>query len=466
MVRTRWFVPVVILVVCWSLTTHGRYSDSGDEPHYLMVMQSLVADRDLDLSNNYAEHQGRAFGAGGLEAGPHVQSTRDGRAFPVHDIGLPILLVPVYVFATHVSGLVSPSVLHGFRMTPGLFAYSIISLFMIAIACASAAITRASLVAAGARAGLATCIVLVVWLSPPVLSNSFLVFPEGVALLATAWSLHFTVTSSPKASSWCAIALGLGLLPWFHRKYVLYGAAWLVVLLWRHRARFGELSKMERGLAAALFIAPQVALAAWTWQHWGNLGGPLTVGGVPFSWRAFESGSAGLLVDRENGLFVWAPALALLPAAWALGWRRTGDLLVPVVLLFLMSAAHDQWWGGFSPAARFLVPLAPVFALVAAVALEQRVFRRVSLALVVPQLLIAAYGWQHTRALWPQGDGHNRVVGGLLGLIGAGDGFLPSLRTSVGVPSGAIVWLVLVAAANVLVWLVERRAAAAGPATA
>ena len=177
-------------------------------------------------------------------------------------------------------------------------------------------------------------------------------------------------------------------------------------------------------------------------------------------------GSAtGLLDDRENGLFVWAPALALLPAAWALGWRRTGDLLVPVAPLFLMSAAHDQWWGGFSPAARFLVPLAPIFALVAAVALEHRIFRRVSVALVVPQLLIAAYGWQHTRALWPQGDGHNRVVGGLLGLIGANDGLLPSLRTSIGVTSGAVLWLVLIAAANVLVWLVERRAEAAGPAT-
>ena len=64
----------------------------------------------------------------------------------------------------------------------------------------------------------------------------------------------------------------------------------------------------------------------WTWQHWGNLGGPLTIGGAPFSWHAFRAGSLGLLVDRENGLFVWAPLYALLPAAWALSWPRTRDL--------------------------------------------------------------------------------------------------------------------------------------------
>jgi hypothetical protein len=34
----------VIVVVIWSLTTHGKYADSGDEPHYPMIAQSLVSD--------------------------------------------------------------------------------------------------------------------------------------------------------------------------------------------------------------------------------------------------------------------------------------------------------------------------------------------------------------------------------------------------------------------------------------
>jgi hypothetical protein len=34
--------------------------------------------------------------------------------------------------------------------------------------------------------------------------------------------------------------------------------------------------------------------------------------------------------------------------------------------------------------------------------------------LLIPQILISAYGWQRPRALWPLGDGHNRVVGALM----------------------------------------------------
>ena len=248
--RKPWLVPVVVALVCWALTTHGKYSDSGDEPHYLMVMQSLVTDGDLDLSNNYAEHQGRVFGADALAPGQHIESTLDGRMFPVHDIGLPVLLAPVYLLATHVSRLVSPSLLQGFRMTPGLFAYSIISLFMIAIASTAAAIARSALIETGIEAGLASGAVLVAWLSPPVLSNSFLVFPEVIALCVTAAALRVAVTRSAHVSRGAlfAVALSLGCLPWFHRKYVIYGAALFVVVLWRLRTRLPALSRIVRAL--------------------------------------------------------------------------------------------------------------------------------------------------------------------------------------------------------------------------
>jgi len=51
-VRGPWLGAIIFLFV-WSLTTHGKYSASGDEPHYLMITQSLAADGDLDVANNY-----------------------------------------------------------------------------------------------------------------------------------------------------------------------------------------------------------------------------------------------------------------------------------------------------------------------------------------------------------------------------------------------------------------------------
>lgn len=117
-----------------------------------------------------------------------------------------------------------------------------------------------------------------------------------------------------------------------------------------------------------------------------------------------------------------------------------------------MSAAHEHWWGGFSPAARFLVPMIPILACVVAKASSRVWFRRAGLALVVPQAFIAADGWLHTRDLWPLGDGLNRILSDTLGWIGGSDTLLPSLRTSPDALGQAAIAIAIVAAVNVAVW--------------
>ena len=133
MTRSRYFVPLTFFLVAWTLTTHGKYSVSGDEPHYLIVSQSLLSDRDLDLRNNHAERQEVKFGVVELEPGPHAQVARDGRLMPVHDIGVPVLLLPVYAAAVTVAAWPPEDLLGRFRMSRGLFAYSMLSMFMIAL---------------------------------------------------------------------------------------------------------------------------------------------------------------------------------------------------------------------------------------------------------------------------------------------------------------------------------------------
>src|SRR6186997_3441458 len=82
----------VIFVVTWGLTTHGKYSVTGDEPHYLMVAQSLLADGDIDVANNYQRNDGARFGADGVQPETHVRVTTRGRSLPVGDLGVPVLL--------------------------------------------------------------------------------------------------------------------------------------------------------------------------------------------------------------------------------------------------------------------------------------------------------------------------------------------------------------------------------------
>ncbi|HEY7190586.1 MAG TPA: hypothetical protein VH436_28740, partial [Vicinamibacterales bacterium] len=89
---SRLIVLAVFLVV-WGLSTHGTYAGSGDEPHYLIIAQSIAFDFDLDVENNYAQ-PGNLIGAGALQPELHARRGRNNIMRPVHDIGLPLLFAP------------------------------------------------------------------------------------------------------------------------------------------------------------------------------------------------------------------------------------------------------------------------------------------------------------------------------------------------------------------------------------
>ena len=122
--------------------------------------------------------------------------------------------------------------------------------------------------------------------------------------------------------------------------------------------------------------------------------------------------TTGLLFDREHGLLAYAPIYILMAPGLIVMWRRGGRLgrnlafvvagyLVPVVLS--VTNVHG-WSGGWSPAARFLVPVAALFWFAAHEYARQGV-RVLVAALVVTQVAINAAMWNNPRLLWNDGDG-------------------------------------------------------------
>ena len=442
-------VAGIVFLVIWGLTTHGKYSVTGDEPHYLIVAESLWSDGDLDLADEYRSGASRLFGQDDLEIGGHARPDLTGTLRPVHDIGLPLLLLPFYGPAVALSQSIPGEWLQALKQPPGLFAYSLMSLSMLVLVCLSLSALMKTLTPPMSEVAAGT-VVLAIALSPPVLSNAFLLFPEGVAFAVVCATLYVTYSARHIRFTHVALVSGaLGALPWFHRKFFPFAVGLLFVLIVGRKDVFRQLSATRIGLVAFLFFGPQLALAAWSHHHWGHLGGPLTLDGYPFSWDAFRAGAFGFLIDRENGLLVWAPLYLVLPAAWWIARPVSRALLVPSVLLVLPAAAHDQWWGGFSPAGRFLVPLIPFFALVIARSLRHRVFAVTWCALLVPQFLVSAYGWQHTRQLWPEGTGENPILLALPWIGPRISGLLPSLRGASPEVGSATLWILAVALVNV-----------------
>jgi hypothetical protein len=99
--RMRSVSPRLLFGAAWAflvvvgLSYTARLRVSGDEPHYLLMAQSLWREHDLDLRDNHAREDWREYTPGPIV--PHYAAPRaDGRPFPAHSPGLPLLLAPLY----------------------------------------------------------------------------------------------------------------------------------------------------------------------------------------------------------------------------------------------------------------------------------------------------------------------------------------------------------------------------------
>src|SRR4029077_3326449 len=85
---------IIAGAAAWKLTGTNIFP-GGDEPHYLVIAQSLWRDHDLKIENNHARGDYKEYFESNLE--PHYQARgTDGEIYSIHPIGMPVLMAPVY----------------------------------------------------------------------------------------------------------------------------------------------------------------------------------------------------------------------------------------------------------------------------------------------------------------------------------------------------------------------------------
>lgn len=411
---------VAVFCVVWGLITHGTFAGSGDEPHYMLVSHSIAFDHDLDLTNNYRD--AHLITAGTLKPEAHAIE-RHGQLRPVHDIGMPLLFSPVvglaYESASFVGQMVSASTLDRLRLTPGLLFRHQLSLVMALVAALLAREIYLAAIALGSTPRAAIASSLLFALSPPIVAHSFLFFTElPSALIAFVVFRRLCITST-LADHGRAMSLVLGLLVgaliFVHVRNV--GLAIGLVMVGLQPALLRSRSRALAFMSGVLCsLGLRTASNLWLW---GSLVttphaalGSVDSFGTVLTEVATRAG--GLLFDREYGLLAYAPIyIAALPGLirachrGALGWHVavvTGAYLLPVLLP--ITNVHG-WTGGWSPAARFLVPVAPLLWVVLWQYLSRTagVTRGVAGLVVCLQVWIDAYVWQFPKTLWNDGDG-------------------------------------------------------------
>jgi hypothetical protein len=450
---------VVVFVILWGLITHGTYAGTGDEPHYQMMAHSLVFDGDLDLTTDYSNPLNLSLG-GHFEGGAHIQPGRDGRLRPVHDVGLPILFAPYYLLAYRTTEVIVARVpqawLERARLNFTVLLRHFLSFAMIGVTAWIAVylLEIFAVLSVSSRRAFAWAVLLV--LSPPIVSHSFLFFTEimsaFVAFAVFRWlrepGLANAVTSeSPSRRTTvgafiAGAAVGYLLLIHARNAGLIAGLMLLAALEAKRWRRWGWLGWFMSGAVAMFVVRTGV-----TYQFWGTwFTTPHARFGDVTGWQPLVIESLtrliGWLFDQEHGLLPYAPIYLLVPAGWLALWKRERDLCIDLTLVVAAYVAvitlpllnAHGWRGGWTPAARFLVPIAPFLAVLAfaAVAWLPRL-PPVVLVIACAQVALDAVLWQHPGLFWNDGIGKSA----LLAFLDRGTGYLSAYIPSIFPPLSA-----------------------------
>jgi hypothetical protein len=379
----------------------GATGPQGDEPHYLVMAESLLHDGDLDLADEFAARAYAPFFSGTLEAHTSPASPR-GRIYSVHTPGLPVLILPAYA----------------------LGGYPAARLLMSALAaCAGLLVARLVRESTGSPAlSLASWAILT--LTPPLAFYAVAIYPETPACLATALFLLFA-RRDPTPRRLLAAGAVAAALPWLHPKFLPLAILGLGLVLVRRGPGWARLAALG-SCAASL-----VGLLLFFEVHYGHasLGAAYGPGlGSDLSLRRIPEGLLGLLLDRQFGLLSVSPVWCLaLPGLSLLIRDRFADGMRVLLLggaSALTGAAFSMWWGGACPPARFLVPALPALALAMAWALRR--YREPAAALTGLGIGIVILASLAPRVLLNRADGQSALLHFLAPALDLGAS-LPSL---------------------------------------
>jgi hypothetical protein len=412
--RLRVVIYLVVVLVMLGFITHGHYAGSGDALHYMVIARSLAFDQDFDVGNDYREPS-RIIKE---PAGNHARIGRNGALRPVHDVGLPIVAAPFFAVAYRLAQMTDrlpASLRQRARLDQFIALRQLVSVFMILVTAALGVVFfDASWQLTGQKA-FAFVWALAWTLSPPILSHGYIFFTEVPSALVAllVYSRRDDVLGDNAWFRGLALGLLTGLLVLIHVRNVGLVMALAFLIAWRVRLA----PRRGVGFGAGLAIMGTIKVAL-NLAFWGSaFTTPLQHPGAWIGAGAFLSEvivrSLGLLFDARHGLLLSAPIYLLAPAAWFVLTRRSrverNELLLLVagyVFCVVIPLINPYGWrGGWSPAARFLVPIAPFLALPVPVLMTTRTGLRVVAAIVFLQLALDAFFWAHPMLLWSEGPG-------------------------------------------------------------
>lgn len=350
------------------------WNPTGDEPHYLVIVKSLVFDHDLDLRNNY--DQGPDI--------PHVVVRPDGTWSPAHDIGLPLVMyLPfylggefgVYVMLAVIAALIGSNVfLLTFELTHRLSISSVAWAF--------------------------TCFL------PPSFLYAFQLYPEMLGALLLIWCVRFLIRDNVNSLRWILVGVLAGCMPWFVARFATLTV--LITLLGLYAIyRQGRGNKRAAILHAFCLVLPGVVISIMYLvflQHYYGRPSPMAMHPGPgyvvinSDVMGYVRLLVGWLIDQRMGLFIFSPVLILSCAGMIQlyrlkDWRFRVVIITSLYHIITLVILIGGFWVQFSIPNRYLIVIIPFLMICSAYAIirTRSIFYKLVALVLVAISLSTAY---------------------------------------------------------------------------
>ncbi len=316
---------------------------SGDEPHYLVITQSIVQDGDINVKNQYLKESWREFyREKWVKILPHARPTGRKTWYSIHLPGTSALVLPFYLLARPFSPYAKKFILRlGFSLY-GILTLWLLYLFLKEEFSEEISVYSTALVA----------------FTIPAFPFFFHIFPE----IPVAGIVIFALLSLFRKKRALLLASGFlaGSLPWFGAKYVIYLVMLLLISLFLLRKK------------ALYFILPSLALSSGFFLFLKHAYGSFSLLSIYYGvlppekraeivkdilyripWHYRFSTFLDYLFDQRDGLLPYAPVYIFSMAGLLRFWKRKVSLVTLFLLLpFVFNYGWQTHRGGYCPPAR------------------------------------------------------------------------------------------------------------------
>ena len=337
----------------------GKTSATGDEPHYLVISETLLRYHSLEVANTYRNRDYLSFYNGTLDLS-HTVTNYQGVQVSVHGVGGPILWLPLFAVAGRMGAIL-------FMAGVSLLVIADIFRFLEERGIRK----RVSVLVAGSFAA-----------ATPFFAFAHLVFVDLIGAWAVIYLFRKILKDGElRKRELVSSSILVGILPWVHVKFIAVEALLLVFLLAKivvgnKVVPAGALVRAAKArwkeVCWAVVPAAVLGLGYEAFSHaiWNSLNPALFYSqvdrAIPFTASPIR-GLIGTFLDQEYGVFMSAPVLVLAIPGFVLavqGRVSVLNLYFPIlaVCYIALFAARYDWEGGWTPPGRFILVLLPIFA--------------------------------------------------------------------------------------------------------